>query len=338
MVRPILFLFDPEKAHNLIAFGLKILPYIPALPWLIRRSYGNSPLKVKKTVFGLTFKNPIGLAAGFDKNANLFNELSQFGFGFVEIGTVTPLPQKGNAKPRIFRLVNDKAIINRMGFNNVGLEKVIVNLKNRRSNIILGGNIGKNTLTDNCDCLEDYCKGFNSLYQYVDYLVINISCPNIDNLSELQNKDSLRPIIENLVELRKQKEVYKPVLIKISPDLTISQIDDIIDIILQFSLDGIIATNTTTKRINLTTDPEKISKIGNGGLSGKPLKDTSTAIIKHIHQKTNGEIPIIASGGIMSVEDALEKLAGGASLIQLYTGFIYQGPRLIKKIINALER
>ncbi len=282
---------------------------------------------------GLQFESRVGLAGGFDKNAGFFNEFAHFGFSFIEIGTITPLPQPGNPKPRSFRLIKDKAIINRMGFNNIGVEKVVENLKRRREGkLLIGGNIGKNTNTPNSSAVNDYTICFKKLYDYVDYFVVNVSCPNISNLSELQDPQALREILTKLVNIRKLQEKRKPILLKISPDLDFREIDEIMDIYRKVGIDGIVATNTTTKRLHLRTSERKVRSIGNGGLSGRPLTSRSTEIIRYISDKSNHTIPIIGVGGIMNPADALEKIKAGARLVQVYTGFIYGGPFLAKRI------
>ncbi len=335
-IRPILFLFQPETVHHLSINFLKALNNIPFTKALLRVFFISENKKLKKNIFGLNFKNPVGLAAGFDKNAEVFDALETFGFAFTEIGTVTPLGQAGNPKPRLFRIKKDKAIINRMGFNNKGLKNAVKNLKKRKSKIIIGGNIGKNTATPNEKANEDYFKCFNELFPYVDYFTVNVSCPNISDLHELQDKEALLELLSGIQKINKEKPKPKPVLLKISPDLNFSPIDDTLEIIKQTELDGIVAVNTTSQRYNLTVSPEKIQKIGNGGLSGKPLKQRSTEIIKYIFEKTGGKLPVIASGGIISPEDALEKINAGADLVQIFTGFIYEGPSLVKKINKLL--
>ncbi len=336
-LRPILFLFQPETVHNFLVRFLKSLNNIPFAETLLRVFFMPEN-KHKIHLFGLEFKNPVGLAAGFDKNAEVFDMIENFGFSFVEIGTVTPLAQAGNPKPRLFRLKKDKAIINRMGFNNKGAENAVKNLKKRKSKITIGGNIGKNTLTPNDKANEDYYRCFNELYPYVDYFTINVSCPNIGDLHELQDKDALLELLEGIQNLNKQKPKPKPVLLKISPDLSFPQIDDTLEIIKQTGLDGIVAVNTTTSRANLSYPEEEIKKIGNGGLSGLPLKNRSTEVIRYISEKTKGELPIIGVGGIITADDAVEKLEAGASLVQVYTGFVYEGPALVKKITRKLKQ
>ena len=286
-------------------------------------------------VFGLHFKNRIGLAAGFDKNAEAIDALSNFGFSHIEIGAVTPRPQSGNPKPRLFRLPKNKALINRMGFNNKGVENAIKNLKKRRSNIIVGANIGKNTDTPNEKANDDYILLFNKLHDYVDYFTVNVSCPNIKDLKELQDKDSLLELLAKLKKINATKDKPKPILLKISPDLTNEQLDDTLYIIKQTDIDGIVAVNTTAQRYNLSYNQLKINKIGNGGLSGLPLKDRSTEIIRYIHKKTQGKLPIIGVGGIMTRKDVQEKLEAGATLVQVFTGFVYEGPGIVRKITKV---
>jgi len=292
----------------------------------------------------LTFKNPVGLGAGFDKNAKWLRELETLGFGFVEIGTVTPLPQEGNEKPRLFRLPNDNALINRMGFNNDGVKAVAERLRKWRSeirpqerNFVIGGNIGKNKITPNEEAWKDYEICFKELHPYVDYFVVNVSSPNTPGLRELQEKESLRKILRHLQMINNGKAKSKPILLKISPDLMHDQIDDILELALEIKLDGLVCTNTTVSRAGLLTSKEEIEKMGEGGLSGKPIRERSTLIIEYIHTKTSGEIPIIASGGVFTGEDAKEKLHVGAALVQVWTGFIYEGPGIVKKICNSLK-
>ncbi len=332
LIRPILFRIYPETVHHLVVMAIKAAFWVPGIAYLAGKLCNVSHSKLKRTVFGLEFDNPVGLAAGFDKNASFYNEFSHLGFAFIEIGTVTPKAQPGNPKPRSFRLVKDKALINRMGFNNLGAEEVIKNLKKRKTRIIIGGNLGKNTLTPNNQAVNDYIFTFNKLYEYVDYFVVNVSCPNISDLLELQDKDYLLEILKSLMNERSKRESAKPILLKISPDLNFKQIDEVIEIVEETNIDGIVATNTTTGRYNLSTTEEKIGQIGNGGMSGLPLKNRSTEIIRYISVKTNGKVPIIGVGGIMTPQDAIEKLRAGASLVQVYTGFIYEGPMLVKQI------
>jgi dihydroorotate dehydrogenase len=335
-IRFILFLFSPEKAHKISVTLIKIILRIPLLRLLLAKEVVHEKLAVN--LFGLTFKNPVGLAAGFDKDAQFFNEMGALGFGFVEIGTVTPLPQEGNPKPRLFRLKSDSAIINRMGFNNEGVTAVAKRLAKRKisDNLIIGGNIGKNKWTPNEKANDDYIKVFKELYPYVDYFAVNVSSPNTENLRALQDKEPLLKLLGELKRLNVELQSPKPILLKIAPDLSNDQLDDIVEIALSLPLDGIIATNTTISRQGLITSPEVVSEIGAGGLSGKPLTKRSTEVIRYLNQKLGGSIPIVGVGGIHSTEDALEKLAAGASLIQLYTGFIYEGASLIADINNEL--
>lgn len=294
--------------------------------------------RLEREVFGLKFKNPVGLAAGFDKNASMYNDLAYCGFGFIEIGTITPKGQPGNDKPRLFRVKADEGIINRMGFNNDGVAEAIKNLKDKKTSLLIGGNIGKNKVTSNEDAVNDYVYSFNHLFDYVDYFVVNVSSPNTPNLRELQEKEPLKQLLQALKDENNLKASPKPILLKIAPDLTDSQLDDIVEIIDEVKLDGVIATNTTISRDGLITSKNEIDKIGMGGLSGKPVKSRSTEVIRYLHVKSKGSFPIIGVGGIHSAEDAIEKLDAGASLIQLYTGFIYEGPALIKKINQAILR
>jgi dihydroorotate dehydrogenase len=339
IIRPLLFLLSAEKAHNAIMFLMKSMKYIPCLLCLLKRMFSIKDKALEKELFGLTFKNPIGLAAGFDKNAEIFDILGDFGFSFVEIGTVTPKSQPGNPKPRSFRLKKDNAIINRMGFNNDGLSVIIKRLREKKNRkVIVGGNIGKNTVVPNTDAVSDYVKTFKGLYDYVDYFTVNVSCPNVDNLTKLQNKPDLEILLKSLVNERKYMDVYKPVLVKISPDLSFEQIDDTLYIIRETGIDGIVATNTTTSRENLKTSAKEITEIGQGGLSGQPLTRRSLEIVRYIHEQTSGKLPIIAVGGIMNVADAVNMLEAGADLIQLYTGYIYQGPWFVKRIQKKLVK
>jgi len=337
ILRPLLFLLQPETVHHLIVMLLKLFLRIPFLGPIIGRLYRVKHASLKTHFLGMTFENPVGLAAGFDKNAEVYNEFSRFGFSFVEVGTVTPKPQPGNPKPRSFRIPRDKGLINRMGFNNKGVEYAALQLAKNSPRIIVGGNIGKNTATTNEQAVEDYVNAFNTIYESVDYLVINLSCPNIKNLNELQDKTKTIQIINELDKQRSLKKKRKPILLKISPDLSWSEIDDAIDIFYRTGIDGIIATNTTITRNHLNTPPETIETIGNGGLSGAPLTNRSTEIIRYISGQSNHEIPIVGVGGIMTPEDALEKLEAGASLIQIYTGFIYNGPGFVRKINKTIH-
>lgn len=335
ILRPILFLLQPETVHHLIVYILKIGFIMPGISYLTRKIFSVKDERLKRHFLGMEFENPVGFAAGFDKNAEVYNQFANFGFSFIEIGTVTPKPQPGNLKPRSFRIPKDSGLINRMGFNNKGVDYAVTRLK-KKHRVIIGGNIGKNTATTNENALNDYVYCFNQLYQDVDYFVVNLSCPNIKDLRKLQDKDSTITILNELTEIRRSKEIYKPILLKISPDLTNDQLDDVVETFNITGIDGVVATNTTVSRDNLLTDKKRIDEIANGGLSGKPLSNRSTEIIRYLTEKSGGSLPIIGVGGIMSVEDALEKLAAGATLIQLYTGFIYEGPAFVKRINKAL--
>ena len=335
--RPVLFLFPPEATHHLVVFILKLSFWIPGKSAVLRLFYCVKDERLKRKLFGLTFENPVGLAAGFDKDAKFFDEMANLGFGFIEVGTVTPKPQPGNNKPRLFRLTEDEALINRMGFNNDGVEAMVERLKRRKNfKVIIGGNIGKNKTTPNENALADYEYCFEKLYSYVDYFCVNVSSPNTPGLRELQEKEPLKKLLSRLKQLNIQKGNPKPILLKIAPDLTNKQLDDIIDIVRETKIDGVVATNTTVSRSGLQSSDIRLRSIGSGGLSGKPLAKRSTEVIKYLHEKSNGSFPIIASGGIHSAEDAIEKLHAGASLVQLYTGFIYEGPSLISQINKAI--
>jgi dihydroorotate dehydrogenase len=336
LLRPILFLFDPEKVHYFVFSMIRLLHEIPGIPWLNRQLFLVDDIRLERHVFGLTFKNPVGIAAGFDKNAVLYNQLESYGFGFLEVGTATPKPQIGNPKKRLFRLKKDQALINRMGFNNWGAEAIAQNLRNRKTALIVGGNIGKNTATPNEAALQDYVFNFETLHEVVDYFVVNVSCPNVKDLTKLQDTDFLLELLHKLKEINGQKKQPKPILLKIAPDLNNSQLDEIIEIVAQTKIDGVIATNTTTSREGLLTPVQEVQAIGNGGLSGKPLTNRSTEVIRYLAERSNKAFPIIGVGGIHSVEDALEKLDAGADLLQVYTGFIYEGPRLVKAINKAI--
>jgi dihydroorotate dehydrogenase len=292
--------------------------------------------RLERNLFGITFKNPVGLAAGFDKNAVLYNELANFGFGFIEIGTVTPKGQEGNPKKRLFRLKDDQGIINRMGFNNDGLETAIVQLKKNKGKLIIGGNIGKNTQTSPQNYTNDYEECFKGLHPYVDYFVLNVSCPNVGSHEKLNDKEYLLELILAIQNLNLLEPTQKPILLKIAPDLNNNQLDEIIEIVAETKIDGIIASNTSTSRSGLKASKKHLQEIGNGGLSGLPIKEKSTRVIKYLKDTSNKAFPIIGVGGIHSAEDALEKIEAGADLVQIYTGFIYEGPGLIKQINKAL--
>lgn len=333
-IKPFFFLFDPERAHYLLVDIIKFSMKIPGVSLLFRWIYGYEHPQLKRTVFGIEFPNPVGLGAGFDKNAVLVDEFAHLGFGFIEVGTVTPKAQSGNETPRSFRLPEDEALINRMGFNNAGLEAMKERLASRHSKVIIGGNLGKNKVTPNEEAEEDYCLGFEVLFDVVDYFVVNVSSPNTPNLRALQEKEPLQKLLLRLQKLNMLKPKQKPILLKIAPDLTNEQLDDVIEIVMSTGIAGLIATNTTLSREGLKTEATLVSQPG--GLSGKPIRQRSTEVIAYIHQKSNGQIPIIGVGGIHSAEDAIEKLRAGASLIQIYTGFIYEGPGLIKKINQGI--
>lgn len=337
LLRPLLFKLQPETVHHLIIRLLRVLHFVPFARLLIQARYTRRAPELEQEVLGLRFPNPIGMAAGFDKDAEVYDMLGALGFGFVEIGTVTPKPQNGNPKPRCFRLPADKAIINRMGFNNRGVQSAVRNLRHRRPGLIVGGNIGKNTLTPNEQAPCDYLKAFRALYDYVDYFVVNVSCPNVACLTALQSKASTVAILEPLKEFRQGQSDYRPILLKISPDLTEEQVDQMIEVVEECKIDGIVATNTTTSREGLQSDPARVTQIGKGGLSGGPLTERSREMVRYIHQKTEGRLPIIGVGGVMSVEDAVAMLEAGASLVQVYSGMIYEGPGLMKRICKRLE-
>lgn len=335
-IRPFLFLFDPESVHHFTFRMIRLTAKIPGVRFFRKKLYRVNDKNLSRNLFGLTFNNPVGIAAGFDKNAILLDELEDFGFGFIEIGTVTPKPQDGNPKPRLFRLKKDNAIINRMGFNNDGATQISKRLQTKKTKLIVGGNIGKNKITPNENAVDDYILCFNELFPVVDYFVVNVSSPNTPNLRDLQEKEPLTNLLNTLQEINFKKEKSKPILLKIAPDLTDSQLDDIIDIVHQTKIAGVIATNTTISRENLASDSKFVESIGAGGLSGKPLTKRSTEVIRYLSKKSNKAFPIIGVGGIHTAEDAIEKLEAGADLIQLYTGFIYEGPALVKKINRAL--
>ena len=336
LIRPFLFLFDPERIHHFTFKVIVILQRIPGVAQLFRWMYGCKDQRLNREVFGIHFPNPVGLAAGFDKDALATDEFANFGFGFIEIGTVTPKPQPGNDQPRLFRLPQDKAIINRMGFNNQGATAAAQRLSNRKSKIIIGGNIGKNKVTPNELAFEDYKECYRILDPVVDYFVVNVSSPNTPGLRELQEKEPLRQLLSGVKSLSVNSPKPKPVLLKIAPDLTEQQLEDIVDILQSTKTDGVIATNTTIDRSKLTTDTATVQAIGAGGLSGAPLKDRSNEVIRWLRQKLGPDYPIIGVGGILSAADAREKFKAGATLIQLYTGFIYEGPGLVKKILKSI--
>ena len=331
LLRPILFWFDPEEVHYFTFSFIRFLSKLPGFPSLFQSLYLVNDKRLETEVFGLKFKNPVGLAAGFDKDAKLYKELSNFGFGFIEIGTLTPVGQEGNPKKRLFRLKEDSAIINRMGFNNGGVKEAVERLK-QNTNVLIGGNIGKNKVTPNEKATQDYEICFEALFDYVDYFVVNVSSPNTPNLRELQEKEPLKNLLQTLQNNKLQTANAKPILLKIAPDLTDSQLVDIIEIVNETKIAGVIATNTTLSREGL----QSANKSEIGGLSGTPLTNRATEVIRFLSEKSNKSFPIIGVGGIHSAQDALDKLEAGASLIQLYTGFIYEGPSLVKEINKAI--
>ena len=336
ILRPILFLFDPEKVHYFIFSLIAFLSKIPFVSGVFRSYYQLNDVRLERKLFGLTFKNPVGLAAGFDKNAVLYNELADFGFGFIEIGTVTPKGQEGNPKKRLFRLKEDQGIINRMGFNNHGLEAVIKQLKKNKHKVIIGGNIGKNTQTLSENYTADYLECFQELHPFVDYFVLNVSCPNVSSHAKLNDKDYLISLITECQKVNQTFKIKKPILLKIAPDLNDHQLDEIIALVAETKIDGVIASNTSISREGLKASKDVLEQIGNGGLSGQPIKHKSTRVIKYLADNSQKAFPIIGVGGIHSEHDALEKLNAGADLIQIYTGFIYEGPNLIKRINKAI--
>ncbi|MCC3158579.1 quinone-dependent dihydroorotate dehydrogenase [Hymenobacter sp. 15J16-1T3B] len=339
LVKPALFTLDAERAHHFVFDNLRRAARVPGTKALLRSLYEVQHPSLVREVFGLKFPNPVGLAAGFDKNAALTDELATLGFGFVEIGTVTPRPQAGNPQPRLFRLPQDEALVNRMGFNNDGAAAVAARLARRQNRqLIIGGNIGKNKDTPNERAAEDYVACFEALAEQVDYFVVNVSSPNTPNLRQLQEKEPLIDLLQRVQERNLSRAQPRPLLLKIAPDLTDSQLDDILDIARETKLSGLVSTNTTISREGLVTDAGQVAALGAGGLSGRPLRARATEVIRYLHQRSRGELPIIGAGGIHSAADAQEKLAAGASLVQLYTGFIYEGPALVSRINKALIR
>jgi dihydroorotate dehydrogenase len=336
IIRSILFKFDPEAVHYFTFRVLKLFFKIPFSKRIVCAIFQVNHPKLKRELFGLKFNNPVGLAAGFDKNAVLYNELANFGFGFIEIGTVTPKAQDGNPKKRLFRLKADAGLINRMGFNNAGLEALISNLKQNKNRVIIGGNIGKNTQTSPVHYTADYAQCFKALHSYVDYFVLNVSCPNVGSHAKLTDKDYLEELICEMKRLNAEFEVQKPILLKIAPDLNQLQLDEIIGLIAKTEIAGVIACNTSVSRAGLQTPKAIVESIGNGGLSGQPIKSKSTEVIRYLSKNSKNAFAIIGVGGIHSAEDALEKIQAGADLVQIYTGFVYEGPSLVKRINKAL--
>lgn len=337
LIKPILFRFNPETAHNLTFSLLSFLRHVPFARSIMRCMYKKESPTLEKEVFGLNFPNPVGLAGGLDKNGEFYNDMANFGFGFVEIGSLTPKPQDGNPKPRCFRVPQDRAIINRFGINNKGVRNAVEHLKKDRPEVIVAANISKNTTSINEDAAKDYETAFALLYDFVDMFVVNVSCPNVVGLTALQDISFLSDIVDRLLDLRRYYDTYRPILLKVSPDLSSEQLDDIIDYCLRSGIDGIVAGNTTRKRDGLTISQERIDEIGNGGMSGAPVHKKNLELVRYIHQKSEGRLPIIGVGGIMSGEDAKAMLDAGASLVEIYSGFIYEGPGLVKKIITHLE-
>lgn len=338
LIRPILFLFDAEKVHNFSFAFLKFLLSVPGFRGLLRKLYRHDAPSLEREVFGLKFRNPVGLAAGFDKDGKLNKDWETLGFGFVELGTVTPRPQSGNPLPRLFRLPQDQAVINRMGFNNKGVANLVKALKAMGDrNIVIGGNIGKNKDTPNEKAVDDYKQCFNALFPYVDYFVVNVSSPNTPGLRELQEKGPLTRILKELQDINQAHAKPKPLLLKIAPDLTDSQVDDILEIVAETNLSGLVANNTTISRADLITPAVKVEAIGAGGLSGKPVRERSVELLQYIREKAGPDLPVIAVGGIMSAEDAKARIKAGATLVQVYTGFVYEGPGMAKGICRAMD-
>lgn len=336
LIRPLLFLLDAEKIHHLTFRILQFTGKVPGFGSLIRYLFDVNDKRLERTFAGLTFRNPVGLAAGFDKDAKAVDQLSALGFGFIEIGTVTPKPQPGNEKPRLFRLPADRALINRMGFNNEGADAAARRLARRKSRILVGGNIGRNKSTANEDALNDYVQCFDTLYPYVDYFVVNVSSPNTPGLRELQEREPLSRLLGEIKRLSQAREVPRPVLLKIAPDLTNEQLDDVVTILRETGADGVIATNTTISRDGLKTPAAEVQRIGNGGLSGAPLRQRANEIVRYLRSQLGPDFLIIGCGGILSPDDALERLRAGANLIQVYTGFIYEGPGFARRINRRL--
>ena len=337
-LKPILFRFNPETAHNMIMSSLTFLRHVPFAGSIMRSIYKKETPALQKEVFGITFPNPVGLAGGLDKNGEHYNDLANFGFGFIEIGSLTPKPQDGNPKPRCFRVLQDRAIINRFGINNKGVKNAVEQLKKDRPNVIVAANISKNTTSINEDAAKDYETSFALLYDFVDMFVVNVSCPNVVGLTALQDISFLSDIVDKLLDLRRYYDTYRPILLKVSPDLSSEQLDDIIDYCLRSGIDGLVAGNTTRSRDGLTIDPKKIEEIGNGGMSGAPVHKKNLELVRYIHTKSEGRLPIIGVGGIMSGEEAQAMMNAGASLVEIYSGFIYEGPGLVKQILTHLEQ
>lgn len=339
LIRPILFRFNPETAHNLTFSALSVARHIPFGQSFIRLLYRRNTPSLAKEVFGINFPNPVGLAGGLDKNGEHYNDLGNLGFGFVEIGSLTPKPQDGNPKPRLFRLPADKAIINRMGINNKGVKNAVEHLKKTKPEVIVAANISKNATSMNEDAAKDYETSFALLYDFVDMFVVNVSCPNVEGLTALQDIGFLSEIVDRLLDLRMYYDQYRPILLKVSPDLSHEQLDEIIDYCLRSGIDGIVAGNTTRGREGLESTPaDKVEKIGKGGLSGAPLFRKNLALVKYVCEKSGNNLPVVGVGGIMTPAQAKQMLDAGASLVEVYTGFIYEGPGFIKRILKFLEK
>ena len=335
-LKPLIFLFSPEAAHEWTMRLLTLACAIPGVAWILRRHYTVTDKRLEVSIAGLTFPNPVGLAAGFDKDARWLKEMRTLGFGFVEIGTVTPIPQKGNPRPRLFRLPADRGVINRMGFNNGGMVQAAAKLRRRPQGLLVGGNIGKNKTTPNASADLDYLKSFQSLHAHVDYFVVNVSSPNTPGLRELQSKEPLTQLLQLLMNENATMPTSRPIFLKIAPDLSDSELDDIIDLVQETGIAGVIATNTTISREGLQMDEARVQEMGPGGLSGAPVSERSTEVIRYLHTKSGGSFPIIGVGGICSGVDAQEKLDAGASLVQVYSGLIFEGPGLIRRINRHL--
>jgi dihydroorotate dehydrogenase len=336
ILKPLFFLKKPEDAHHFTFDLTKLTFNLPIINSIVKSTFKFEDPKLEREVFGLKFKNPVGLAAGFDKDAKLIDEMAMLGFGFIEIGTLTPKPQEGNPQPRLFRLPQDEALINRMGFNNGGVLAAVERLKKRKSDVIVGGNIGKNKVTPNENAVDDYLICLETLHPYVDYFVVNVSSPNTPNLRDLQEKEPLKQLLQAVKSANDRKPNPKPILLKIAPDLTDGQLDDIVEIVQETGIAGVIATNTTIDRSELSSPKNEVEAIGAGGVSGKVLAKRSTEVIRYLHQRSKGAFPIVGVGGIFCAQDAIEKLEAGASLIQVYSGMIYEGPALIKRIKKGL--
>jgi len=335
-LKPLIFLFSPEVAHEWTMRLLTLACAIPGVAWILRRHYTVTDKRLEVSIAGLTFPNPVGLAAGFDKDARWLKEMRTLGFGFVEIGTVTPIPQKGNPRPRLFRLPADRGVINRMGFNNGGMVQAAAKLRRRPQGLLVGGNIGKNKTTPNASADLDYLKSFQSLHAHVDYFVVNVSSPNTPGLRELQSKEPLTQLLQLLMNENATMPTSRPIFLKIAPDLSDSELDDIIDLVQETGIAGVIATNTTISREGLQMDEARVQEMGPGGLSGAPVRERSTEVIRYLHTKSGGSFPIIGVGGICSGVDAQEKLDAGASLVQVYSGLIFEGPGLVRRINRHL--